>query len=454
MVLTKTKPSLQNSIGRSLPWGGAKLVNCFAEQGTGDQRDLFMVMLTPGLVEFVDLGFTPRGVHRMGDTLYVVAGANLFSVSSAGAATNLGVVSGAGRVRMADNGTQLAIVSGMTGYVYSSGTITTPANLPAAVSDVAYIDGYILWTVANSDQFVISSLNDALTYDPLDIATVEGSPDDLVGVIVDHRDVQFYGKRSIEIWYNSGASDFPFERQGNAFIERGCLARDSIVKIDNAVHFFGDDRIVYRLEGYQPIRISTHAEEYDISAASDFWAFTYTQEGHKFYALCTDDGTFLLDMATGVWHERKSDGIDNWRCGFAESVYGTTVFADHTGTKLYTPDFDIYTEDGEAISMEITLPVVESPDRRRLTCYAFEFLCESGVGLTTGQGSDPQAMLVYSDNGGRTWSNEMWRSMGAIGAYETRVVWRKLGQFRARQFKLVITDPVRRASLGYYIDAR
>ena len=136
--------------------------------------------------------------------------------------------------------------------------------------------------MADSDQFVISALNDALTYDPLDIATAEGSPDDLIGLIVDHREVQFYGKHSIEIWYNSGAADFPFERQGNAFIERGCLARDSIIKIDNSVMFVGDDRIVYRLDGYSPIRISTHALEADIASATDFWAFSYTQEGHKY----------------------------------------------------------------------------------------------------------------------------------------------------------------------------
>lgn len=452
-MLTKTKPAIQSSIGRYGHWGGARLVNCFAEKGDGDQRDLFMVMAIPGLTEFCGIGATPRGVHVMGEVLYVVAGGGLYSVDSSGTATSLGSISGTGVVRMADNGTELAIASGSTGYVYSGGSITTPTNLPS-VSDVAYIDGYLVWTVADSDQFVISALNDALTYDPLDIATVEGSPDDLVGLIVDHREVQFYGKHSIEIWYNSGASDFPFERQGNAFIERGCLARDSIVKIDNSVMFVGDDRIVYRLDGYSPIRISTHAIETDIGPATEFWAFAYTQEGHKFYVLCTDVGTFCLDISTGLWHERRSVGMSNWRVGFGTVAYGQNIFAAHNGTKLYTPSLDVFTEDGEVISMEITLPTVESGDRRRLTCYAFEYLCEAGYGLNTGQGSDPQAMLTYSDDGGHTWSNEMWRSMGAVGQYKTRAVWRKLGQFRQRQFKIVMTDPVRRASYGYFVDAR
>lgn len=454
-MLIKQKPALHYSEGRSKPWSGSKLVNCFAEQGDGDQRDMFAVMLIPGLVPFATLPTTPvRGVHRMGDALYAVGGTRLYSVSSAGVATDLGAIGGSGRVRIADNGDELAIVGGTTPYVYSGGAVTTPANLPVAVSDVAYIDGYILWTVANEDQFVISGLNDATSYDPLDIATVEGSPDNLVGLIVDHREVQFYGKQSIEIWYNSGAADFPFERQGNAFIERGCFSRDGIVKIDNSVHFVGDDRIVYRLDGYSPIRISTHAIEYQLRNATDYWAFDITVEGHKQYVLCTDTGTFAYDMATQAWHQRLSNGVDNYRVGMAVRCYDTTIMGDNLTGALYTPSLDVYDEAGETISMQIELPTIESGDGRRLNHYSFELICESGVGLNSGQGSDPMAMLTYSDDGGRTWSNEMWRSLGAIGEYTTRPTWGPLGDFYTRQMRLVITDPVRRVSLGYLSDHR
>jgi hypothetical protein len=452
--MQRLKPALQSTEGRSKPWSGSKLVNCFAEQGNGDQRDMFAVMLIPGLVPFCALPTLPvRGVHRMGDTLYAVGGARLYSVSSAGVATDLGAIAGAGRVRMADNGDELCIVGGTVGHVLSAGAVTTPATLPA-VSDVEYMDGYMLWTVAGDDTFVISALRDALTYDPLDIATVEGSPDDLVGLIVDHREVQFYGQKSIEIWYNSGASDFPFERQGNAFIERGCFSRDSIVQIDNSVHFVGDDRIVYRLDGYTPMRISTHALEYQIRNAADFWAFEYTQEGHKNYCLCTDVGTFVYDMSTQLWHDRKSLDMANWRVGVAARCYDATVFGSNTTGDLYTASLDVYDEDGDTISLEIELPTIESGDGRRMNMYSFELICEAGVGLTTGQGSDPQAMLAYSDDGGRTWSNEMWRSLGGIGEYTVRPTWGPLGDFYSRQMRLVITDPVRRLTLGYLADVR
>lgn len=452
--MRKLAPALQYSEGRSKPWSGAKLVNCFSEKADGDKREDFAIMLIPGLVEFCDTGTDPvRGFHVMGLTGYVVAGETLYSVDSSGTVATVGTIPGTGNVRIADNGTQLAVVSSGAGYVVDGATIATPTHLPA-VSDVAFIDGYFAWTVQGSKRFTITGLNDGMSYDPADIASVEGEPTDIVGLINDHRELQFYKKKSIEIWYNSGAADFPFERQGNAFIERGCFSRDSIVKIDNSVHFVGDDRLVYRLEGYSPVRISTHAIEYKLASATTAEAFTYTQEGHKFYCLKTDVGTFCYDMATGAWHERKSDGLAYWRVNGSVTLGSYILLSDGENGKLYTPNLDVYTEDGATISAEIYLPTIDSGNRQRVTMYAFEVLCETGVGLNSGQGSDPQIMLQYSDDGGRLWSNELWRSMGAIGEYHTRAVWRRLGQFRQRQIKLVMTDPVRRFVMSYWADVR
>lgn len=452
--MLKLKPALQYSEGRSKPWSGAKLVNGFAEKADGDKRDDFAVMLVPGLDLFADLGAGPiRGSHPMGGYAYVVSGQRLFSVSAGGTPTPLATIHGTGYARMADNGAQLAIASDGVGHVWDGTTLAVPAGLPS-VSDVAFIDGYFVWSVRDSNQFIISGLNDGKTYDPLDVASVEGEPSNIVGVINDHRELHFYKQKSIEIWYNSGASDFPFERQGNAFIERGCYSRDTIVKIDNSVHFVGDDLIVYRLEGYTPVRISTHAIEYKIAQATTMVAFTYTQEGHKFYCLSTDVGTFCFDMATGAWHERRSFGLDNWRVNGACLLGSKTLLTDGYTGKIYEPNLESYTENGTIIQFEAWLPTIASEDRSRRTMYAFELLSETGVGLNGGQGSDPQAMLSYSDDGGHRWSNEVWRSLGVIGDYRHRAIWRKLGQFRQRQIKIVITDPVRRFVMSYYADIR
>src|SRR6476659_7865676 len=112
-------------------------------------------MALPGLPRFTTLPTTPvRGFHRMGSVLYGVGGSTLYSIASDGSTVALGTILGTGPVRMADNGQELAVVGGNTGYVYSGGTLQQPVNLPA-VTDVIFIDGYFLWTVNQSDQFII-----------------------------------------------------------------------------------------------------------------------------------------------------------------------------------------------------------------------------------------------------------------------------------------------------------
>jgi hypothetical protein len=308
-----------------------------------------------------------------------------------------------------------------------------------------------VWSVADSDQFIISGLNDGLSYDPLDVATVEGDPDDIVGMVNDHRELQFYGGKTVELWYNSGAADFPFARQGNAFIERGCIDRNSIAKIDNSVHFAGDDKVVYRLNGYDPVRISTHAIEYRIAEATYFRGFVYTQFGHKFYVLNTDVGTFAYDMATGAWHTRKSLDLPRYRVSCATEAYGRTIMGDAYTGKLYYPDIAANDEDGEAIVTQIQLPSMQT-NRLKSTLYVFEAQIQAGVG--TIDDPDPQIILEYSKDGGNTYSPMLYRSMGTVGAFLTRCIWRLGVQFRQLQIRLTLPNKVERFVLAYFADIR
>lgn len=449
------KPALQYSEGRSLVWGGSKLVNAYAETGEGDSAAPFAIFGIPGLVTLSSISSYPvRGVHVMAEVLYAVVGVTLYSITSTGTSTSLGTVAGTLPVQMADNGTQLAIQGGALnnqGYVLDSGTLyTNIANLPP-VSGVTYMDGYFVWTVFNSDQFIISAPNDGLTYDPLDVATVEGDPDNVVGVVNLQRELQFFGARTIEIWFDSGNASFPFERSPNAFIERGCRDRDSIVKIDNSVQFIGDDLIVYRLNGYTPVRISNHAIEFKIASASWFRAFTYTMEGAKFYVLNTDVGCWAYEMSTGAWAERKSLGLDNYRVSCAAVAYGNTVMGDGYTGKIYNPSLDVFTEDGNTIPIEIVLPGLET-NRLRSTLYSFELYCETGIG--TSADPDPQILLSWSKDGGRTFSNQVGRSMGAIGEYLTRCIWRLGISYRQLQFKIQMPSLTKRYVISAYVDSR
>jgi len=68
-------------------------------------------------------------------------------------------------------------------------------------------------------------------------------------------------------------------------------------------------------------------------------------------------------------------------------------------------------------------------------------------------GTDPKAMLRYSDDGGHTWSSEIWRSVGKIGKYEWRAVWNRLGSSRNRVYELTVSDPVKWVVTGANLEA-
>jgi len=443
------QPALQFNEGRAKPWSGAVVTNGFAELADGDKQNQFAILGCPGWQAFSPIGgAAPRGLYRMGSLVYALLGTALYAVNASGTATLVGTVAGSDVVQMADNGTELCIAASGVGYVLSGGSLQTP--VPFGVSGVAYVDGYIIWSIVDTDQFIISGLNDALTYDPADIASVEGAPDNLTGVLVSQREILFPGTETIEVWWNSGAADFPFARQGNAFIERGCIYPRTFIRCDNSVFWLADDGMVYRLNGYAPERVSTHAVEYKLKGLTDAWAFSYTDEGHKFYVLCTDVGVYAFDLSTRLWHRRESYGSEISKTKFAVNAFGRVVAAADDGN-LYWLSMDANSEGASPLVLTLELPTFQT-QRNLATMYAFEVYCETGIGAE--DGADPQIIMQYSRDSGRTWSSQLQRSLGVVGDFTRRALWRTGVQFRQLNIRLIVSDAVRRVAISYWADIR
>jgi hypothetical protein len=131
---------------------------------------------------------------------------------------------------------------------------------------------------------------------------------------------------------------------------------------------------------------------------------------------------------------------------------GLTLIGDAYSGVVGKMSFDAFTEYGNPMQALVTSPPVHD-DRKRIFLRRFELDVESGVGLVSGQGSDPVWMLEFSKDGGRTWSlPQSFRSMGRTGAYRQRLRWLRLGQSRQWIFRLTSTDPVRRVIIGTYVD--
>jgi hypothetical protein len=146
-------------------------------------------------------------------------------------------------------------------------------------------------TQPGTQQFQITQLL-TTNIDPLDFASAEGAPDLLISLIVDHREVWLFGETSTEVFFNSGNADFPLERIQGAFIQQGCAAKNTPARFGGSVVWLTANEqgqgMVVKAQGYQPVRISTHAVEYAINqyaSIDDAIGFSYQCEGHSFYVL-------------------------------------------------------------------------------------------------------------------------------------------------------------------------
>ena len=309
-------------VARSVNAADSRMVNLFPELVPEGGKEPAFLQRAPGLRLLATIGTGPvRGLWQMGAYAYVVSGDTLYKLNSNWAATALGTIANTGPVSMTDNGTQLFIAANGPSYIYNTFTNVfqqiNDIDFPGAVT-VGYIDGYFVFNEPNSQKFWVTSLLEGTQVDPLDFASAEGSPDGLVALIVDHREVWLFGTTSVEVWYDAGTADFPLQRIQGAFNEIGCAAAYSVAKLDNGLFWLGADArgrgIVYRANGYSGQRVSTHAVEWQIQQygnLSDAIGYTYQQDGHSFYVLVfpSANTTWVYDVATQAWHERA--GWDN-----------------------------------------------------------------------------------------------------------------------------------------------
>lgn len=494
----------QSYVARSINAANNRMVNLFPEATPENGLEIGYLNRAPGLTKLVTIGSGPiRGLwaHQTNGTdAYCVSGTEFYKIYTDYTYVKLGDVAGSGPVTFADNGIQIFIAANPNGYIYNEVT-----NVFAEITDidftgaatVTYLDGYFVYNEPNSQKIWITQLLDGTSVDPLDFASAEGSPDGVVAVNSIHRELWVFGTDTTEVWYDSGATDFPLIPIQGAFNETGCIAPYSVAKLDNSLFWLGNDPrgfgVVFRSNGYASQRVSTHAIEYAIQGytdVSDAVAYTYQQEGHAFYVISfpTGNATWVFDVATGAWHERAylTNGEftrhrSNCQCNFQS----TTLVGDYQNGNIYKFDLDVYADNGDEQKWLRSWRALPSGQNnlKRTAQHSLQLESESGVGLnlypaydseqlttesglyitteagdylfttayTEAPGYTPQAMLRWSDDGGHTWSNEHWTGMGRMGEYGFRTIWRRLGmtqKLRDRVYEVSGTDAVKIAIMG------
>jgi hypothetical protein len=454
----------------SLPISAQECVNWYPNivQSAGlAQETLFG---TPGTSSLATTGTTQnvnRGAHVKNGIPYFVNGNALYvltrtvnpDLTETFSAVSLGAVEGSGGVSMADNGTQLMIlVPGGKGYIYDEDAGTpfleiTDLDFTAngAPQYVVFIDGYFAVTT-DSKKWIISALNDGNTWDALDFSSAESDPDTIVAPIVFRNRLFITGSETTEAFQNApNGAGFPFIRS-NVFMEKGCFAPLSLIAAHNTFMMIGggvnESPAIWQFAGSTFNKVSTTAIDKVLSSFTDAeiaaaFSFSYSAKGAYFVGFTIVDVTFVYDVITQRWHERKSE-IDfvqaRWRVNSLVTAYGRLLVGDSQDGRIGELSDEIYTEYDDNIQRVIaTQPFSNQGNSVKVSMI--EITVESGVGNS--DRPDPKISMDISDDA-KIYKYERSRPMGKVGEYDRRAVWYKNGRApRFRIFRFKMSDPVK-----------
>lgn len=365
-------------------------------------------------------------------------------------------------------------------YALNFSQIPTTDGAFSGGGTVDIVDNYFVYNRPGTQQWAASDALSPITR-ALSFASKDGAPDNLVSMIVDHREVYLLGERSSEVWVDTGTFPFAFQRIPGTSTQHGIAAQFTMARLGNSFAYVSrNDRgqgQVVMMNGYVPQRISTHAVENSIKDQfiDDAIAWSYQLEGHEFYVVTfpSVDLTWSYDTSTGMWNKWlwvDSENVYHRHRGNCVALFqGLVVVGDWENGKIYQLDPENYTDDEGPIRRLRRCPhLVTDFLRQYFSTLQIQF--QPGVGLSGIQQSisnsaiagiaiaglavagtsgteisnvNPKAMLRFSNDGGSTWSNERWVGIGELGRYNNRAIWRRLGWARDRVFEVVVTDPVK-----------
>ena len=405
-----------------------------------------------------------RGAHSLNGVPYFVNGDSLYRLESDKTTmTSLGTISGDGRVSMADNGTQLFIlVPGGEGFIFTidPDTLTTITDVDFTANGnpqyVVFIDGYFALTT-DTKKFIVSALNDGLSYNALDFGSAESDPDDVVAPIVFRNQLFIAGTQTLEGFQNIGGADFPFQRTG-LFIQKGVSAPFTIINASDTFLFIGggvnESPAIWMMQGNSVVKVSTTAidgllQSFTADEIAASFAWSYAQKGAYFVGFSLPTTTLVFDTVSGKWHERKSQITDalgatetaRFRANSVVTGHGTTLVGDSIDGRVGQLDPNTYTEYSNPIVRRVASQPFQN-NMKPLFVPSMELTMEAGVGNT--DAIDPVVRMDRSSDGGKTFGYDRSRRMGKKGDYTRRTIWRRVGRAaRFEVFRFTLSDPVK-----------
>lgn len=439
------------------------LLNMYVAETEGDPARPVKLETTPGSIDRDPSNVITGTIRAIGQSDSFAGGLILilddttlrtWNLSTGAFGVIPGTVSGTDRAQMAFTQTELAILSGGQIYVSDGSTVAVAgdADFPSNITSIATLNQRILMTSDNG-QWHYTEVLDIDNITGLNFYTAEAAPDNLKAVVVLGSIAYLCGDETIEPWYadSSNAND-PFSR-GSTVVPYGVRARDGVLALEEFVVFVDNKNNVRTLSGVSAPKISNASVVRMLKAASaaDIMASTYSDDGHTFFLLNTPNRCLVYDFdGARDWHRRKTNGVEGY--DFARTIEqdGRTFAAKRTASTFVELSRDYATDEqpdastlGTDVEREFTAHIPHQNSRKRLGWI----FCEGskGVGLASGDGSDPQIGRRISNDNGNTWSAWDYRDVGAQGVYDERTKWTRNGRGKRPQtvvhFRVI--EPVR-----------
>jgi hypothetical protein len=448
-MLSPLATKTQRAPGR-IGFSGEQLVNYLPEPKEGGVSPL-MLAGREGCTELVTLtaGKPVRGIIEMDGKLYASCGGRLWEVSTAGATSDFGALPDA-HARMAGNGTQVAIATDGRYYVATSTgvEIITPGALPDRQQDVAFSDQFIIVagsTPGRDDGLTISGLNDAASFDAIDIAFAEDEPDRIVALQKQGQYIWVLGSRGYEVFFNSGDPAFPFQPTGTISGNHGCKSRESVCTVNDVIFWVRPDGGVMAAGDFAPQNVALPEIMQIFADHPVLSSFGATDRGHEIAVWrFADRPSLVYDVTAGAWTEYAT-GADfgPWLATCAATVDGVQYLGTSDG-RIVTRSRLVYDDAGlvlpaRAVSIPVSVPG---------EYFAISRLVVQIAGGSASIGRTPEAMIETSRDG-QAWTRGRWVKLGNAGEHYKRARLHGLGAFRDRfQFRVTITDPVERDIYG------
>ena len=422
---------------RSLDLSAQTLKGWFPEINN-ETGDIVTLQPWPGDKLFSSANGQDGGMYSFNGSLFKVSEETLYRVSSAGIRTAIGDISGSGLCSFVSNSDTMIIVRSGNVYSYNGSTLSLETDPDFEAPDyVTYLNNQAIYN-GNNARFSVSDAGNLTTINGLNFASAESLPDDLLRPYVHRETLYLFGINSIEQWYNSGSGSPPFDRINNGTIPVGTNSPDSIASTQTHMYFLGSDNIVYRLLGSEltAVSIIPIAQEFSKYTSSG-QGFVITLDGQNFYIITFKEAAWCYSESANSWFELTSGKPTSYIRAYNKhliSIDGSIFELDH----------DSFTSNGEAIRRERVSPPVTAAsfmsggDGLKVEYNQIEIVAKV-VGSASNDG--PKLMFDYSDDSGRTYSNQRMMQASRLGEYIWRFRINSLGSAYSRIFRVSYSEP-------------